>query len=175
MVVELVTTQFTSEMPVGSVPNSAIAPFEKLVPVIVTESPPAVKPLVGEMLVTVGADRPVMPVDTETSRLHDPTAGHVGAGVIAACRLRRHSSPWRYHQTYLCPGSSDLSVCRLTKIDWPRCPTDNEARSRSRYRTAAGGRVVKTGIPDPIVYRYCTASPVKRVFENTHIRRPIAA
>jgi hypothetical protein len=35
-------------------PNVTVAPVAKFVPVIVTAVPPAVNPLVGEILVTVG-------------------------------------------------------------------------------------------------------------------------
>ena len=55
IVVVLVTAQFCSEMPEGAVPNSALAPFAKLVPVIVTLVPPVVEPLPGVIPVTVGA------------------------------------------------------------------------------------------------------------------------
>lgn len=50
MLVLLTTTTFVAAVP----PNVTVAPVAKLVPVMVTAVPPAVVPLLGETLVTVG-------------------------------------------------------------------------------------------------------------------------
>jgi hypothetical protein len=50
MVVLLLTTTFVAAVP----PNVTVAPVTKFVPVIVTAVPPAVVPLFGLTLVTVG-------------------------------------------------------------------------------------------------------------------------
>lgn len=50
MLVLLTTTTLVAAVP----PNVTVAPAAKLVPVIVTAVPPAVDPLVGEILLTVG-------------------------------------------------------------------------------------------------------------------------
>lgn len=44
----------TATLVAAAVPNVTVAPVTKLVPVIVTAVPPAVEPLFGETLVTVG-------------------------------------------------------------------------------------------------------------------------
>jgi hypothetical protein len=51
MVVLLTTVTFVAGVP----PNVTVAPDPKLVPVMVTAVPPAVDPLFGDTLVTVGA------------------------------------------------------------------------------------------------------------------------
>jgi hypothetical protein len=48
--VPLTTTTFVAALP----PNVTVAPAAKFVPVIVTDVPPAIVPLLGETLVTVG-------------------------------------------------------------------------------------------------------------------------
>jgi hypothetical protein len=54
-VVAVMVVLFTTTMLVAAVaPNVTVAPAAKLVPVIVTAVPPAVEPLFGDMLVTVG-------------------------------------------------------------------------------------------------------------------------
>jgi hypothetical protein len=50
MVVLLTTTTLVAAVP----PNVAVAPATKFVPVIVTAVPPAVEPLFGDTLLTVG-------------------------------------------------------------------------------------------------------------------------
>ena len=50
ILVLLATTTFVAAVP----PNVTVAPAAKLVPVIVTDVPPATGPLFGETLVTVG-------------------------------------------------------------------------------------------------------------------------
>lgn len=50
MLVELTTTTLVAAVP----PKVTVAPVAKFVPVIVTAVPPAVVPLVGDTLVTVG-------------------------------------------------------------------------------------------------------------------------
>ena len=52
IVVLFTTTTFVAAMP----PNVTVAPAAKFVPVIVTAVPPAVGPLFGDTLVTVGGD-----------------------------------------------------------------------------------------------------------------------
>ena len=47
----LTTTTFVAAVP----PNVTVAPAAKFVPVIVTDVPPAVEPLFGDTLLTVGA------------------------------------------------------------------------------------------------------------------------
>jgi len=49
--VVLTTTTFVA----GALPNVTVAPEAKLVPVMVTGDPPAVDPLLGVTLLTVGA------------------------------------------------------------------------------------------------------------------------
>ena len=44
----------TTTLVAAAAPNVTVAPVAKFVPVIVTAVPPAVNPLVGEILVTVG-------------------------------------------------------------------------------------------------------------------------
>lgn len=54
-VVAVMVVAFTTVTPVGAVlPNVTAAPVAKFVPVIVTAVPPAVVPLLGDMLLTVG-------------------------------------------------------------------------------------------------------------------------
>jgi hypothetical protein len=50
--VALTTTTLVAAVP----PNVTVAPAAKFVPVIVTAVPPAVGPVFGDMLVTVGAE-----------------------------------------------------------------------------------------------------------------------
>jgi hypothetical protein len=50
IVVLLATTTFVAAVP----PNVTVAPAAKFVPVIVTAVPPAIGPLLGDTLVTVG-------------------------------------------------------------------------------------------------------------------------
>ena len=50
MLVPLTTTTFVAAVP----PNDTVAPAAKFVPVIVTPVPPAVGPLFGDTLITVG-------------------------------------------------------------------------------------------------------------------------
>jgi hypothetical protein len=50
MVVLFTTTALVAAVP----PNVTVAPVAKFVPVIVTDVPPAVPPLFGDTLVTVG-------------------------------------------------------------------------------------------------------------------------
>jgi hypothetical protein len=55
-VVAVIDVPLTTTMLVAAVlPNVTVAPEAKLVPVIVTAVPPAVEPLLGLTLVTVGA------------------------------------------------------------------------------------------------------------------------
>jgi hypothetical protein len=55
-VVAVIVVAFTTTTDVAAVPPMAtVAPPTKFVPLIVTFVPPAVEPLVGAMLVTVGA------------------------------------------------------------------------------------------------------------------------
>jgi hypothetical protein len=53
MVVALTTVTLVAFLRVSKIPT--VAPAAKLLPVIVTTVPPAVEPLLGETLVTVGA------------------------------------------------------------------------------------------------------------------------
>ena len=57
MVVLLVTTTFGAALP----PMLTVAPLAKFVPVMVTDVPPAVVPVFGEPLLTVGAGLPPRP------------------------------------------------------------------------------------------------------------------
>ena len=121
IVVELVTAQFSSEMPPGAVPNSAIAPFEKLVPVMVTESPPEVAPRVGAILGD-GGRIGCKTANTETDDLHDPTAVNIGPGRIAACRygaIRIHGDITKAIDA---SGRETIRECRPIQIDCRRCP-----------------------------------------------------
>jgi hypothetical protein len=58
MLVPLTTVTFVA----AALPNVTVAPVAKFVPVIVTAVPPAVDPLVGETLLTVGATAYVNPL-----------------------------------------------------------------------------------------------------------------
>src|SRR5580658_5891965 len=58
MLVPLTTVTFVAAV----LPNVTVAPVAKFVPVIVTAVPPAVDPLVGETLLTVGATTYVNPL-----------------------------------------------------------------------------------------------------------------
>jgi hypothetical protein len=61
-VVAVIVVLFVTETFVAAVPpNVTVAPAAKFVPVIVTDVPPAVDPLLGLKLVTVGAVDPVPP------------------------------------------------------------------------------------------------------------------
>jgi hypothetical protein len=58
MVVLFTTTTFVAAL----LPNVTVAPAAKFVPVIVTAVPPAVGPLLGDTLATVGATTYVYPL-----------------------------------------------------------------------------------------------------------------
>jgi hypothetical protein len=83
MVVLLTTTTLVANVP----PNVAVAPAAKLVPVIVTAVPPAVDPLLGLTLLTVGgttyvnalAKLPLCPLTVTVT----VTAPALPAGVVA--------------------------------------------------------------------------------------------
>src|SRR5579862_7487870 len=75
MLVPLTTTTFVAAV----APNVTVAPAAKLVPVIVTEVPPAVGPLFGEMLVTVGGTGPPDAVRNATICMIHAPDGLTGA------------------------------------------------------------------------------------------------
>ena len=71
----------TTTLVAAVVPNFTVAPVAKLVPVIVTAVPPAVEPVFGDTLVTVGAVPPLVGVRNATiCMIHWP----VLIGAVAA-------------------------------------------------------------------------------------------
>jgi hypothetical protein len=82
--VPLTTTTFVAAVP----PNVTVAPVAKFVPVIVTAVPPAIGPLFGEILLTVGTTTYVnpfvkLPLGTPGFVTVTVTAPTLPAGVVA--------------------------------------------------------------------------------------------